>query len=546
MKRSFLFFLLLFFSVIGFGQNESGVFSIPYHISAEDYIPNTLIVKFRQPQLRSGIYTSNAISACNLKLKSAAVTEVKKVFPGRVNVASEKREGNMLSSMDDEFGLDRFQYIKFEPKLGVSIQDVAKEIAQNADVESVDMSYVYRTAAIPNDPKYTGNGQSYLTQINAPYAWAISIDPNVEPIVIAIVDSGSQLDHEDLADNIAPGGYDLVGAFRARPQPDNDPNVVSLSGSHGVHVSGIASAVTNNGKGVASIAYNHAKLLIVKVCGDDYPTYVVKGYEGIVYAVDHGAKIINCSWGGAYSGFFGQSVINYALSKGCLVVAAAGNNGTNIVDFPAAYAGVFAVTSVSSYDIKSNYAQYGKEVDISAPGGEDGSKILSTVFGGGYAGDYGTSMAAPVVSSAAALVKAAYPELTMQQVGERLKATAENIDYLNPNYVGKIGAGRLDVNNAITSNDPFPSQSNLKFVLQQNYPNPAKGSTFIKFTLPNDGDASLSLISMEGKLVRSFFDGYQYKGDYASSFSLDYLPPGVYIYRLVQGDKSSSRKLVVE
>jgi subtilisin family serine protease len=367
---------------------------------------------------------------------------------------------------------------------------------------------------------------------------------SISPVVIAIVDSGSQLNHEDLADNIYPGGYDLVGCCKNNPQPDNDPNVANANASHGVHVSGLASASTNNGVGIASIAYNNAKLLIVKVSGDDFPSDVVRGYEGIVYAVDHGAKIINCSWGSPTAGGpYGQNIVNYAMRNDCLVVAAAGNGnpstgiGNPFIDYPAAYPGVMAVASVSYSDAKSRFSNYGREVSISAPG----ENILSTVYDNTYGYDSGTSMAAPLVSSAAALLKMFFPSLTMFQIGERLRDTADNIDPKNPNYVGLLGKGRLNIYRALTNSEPVPDMTELL----QNYPNPSSYNTYIDFRIPNDGQTSLMLYSIRGQLIKELVNSYLVKGLHHIPVYLGDLPAGTYIYVMRYANKEQAFKLIV-
>ncbi len=545
MKRFSLFFSLFVFSLALFGQVGSvRSFNFPAGISSKDYAPNTLIVKYKRGKSVSNTLSSIA-EACPLQIKSASIEQIKPLFPGHRNYKTTRSAENTLSSDDrDGSGLDRIIEVKFVPSEGATLESIASEILKDPHVEYVDLKYIYHTSALPNDLSYIGGYQGYLSQVHAEDAWGVTIGA-VSPTIIAIVDSGSQLNHEDLAANIAPGGYDLVGCCRDNPTPDNDPNVYSISATHGVHVSGLASAVTNNGIGIASIAYNTGRLLIVKVTGDDYPKDVVAGYEGIVYAVNHGAKIINCSWGGSYAGVYGQNIINYALSNDCLIIAAAGNNGTNVVDYPAAYAGVLGVASVSSSDQKSSFSQYGREVAISAPGGEIGVGILSTIFDNTYGYDIGTSMATPIVSSAAALVKAKNPSWTMQQVGEQLKATADDIDGINPGYAGLLGKGRLNVYRALTNAEPTVNPKSEVLELRQNYPNPSADNTYIDFTIPVSGLTSLGLYSIDGKLVKLFFNTVLNKGSYHTQVSLAGLIPGIYIYRVDNGDMWRSSKLIV-
>ena len=527
MKQS-LSLLLIFLSLNIFGQDHS------------NYVSNTLIVKFKKIGRSSKISTSS-VEISSLKIKSASIDQVKQLFPRHSERASSGTSLSSASSFDTS-DLNRIVEINYSPKAGVDIKEIEAEILKNPNVEYVDRRYIYHTYAAPNDTRYTNSEQSYLSQVHAPEAWNVPVDA-MNPIVIAIVDSGSQLNHEDLAANIYPGGYDLVGCCRDSPTPDDDPNVYSADATHGVHVSGLASAVTNNGKGIASIAYNNAKLLIVKVSGDDFPREVIKGYEGVVYAVDKGAKIINCSWGGPDSGPYGQNIINYAIKNDCLVVAAAGNGNPNTgigyprVDYPAAYPGVLAVASVSSSDEKSRFSNYGSQVSISAPG----NNILSTIYNNGYGNDSGTSMATPLVSSVAADVKIVYPSLTMHQVGERLKATADNIDPKNFNYAGLLGSGRLNVYRALTNT--VPTLDDVK--LMQNYPNPSSDHTYIDFSIPSDGQTSLMLYSILGQPVKELVNAFLNKGPYHIPVYLGDLSAGIYIYMLRYGSTECALKLLV-
>src|SRR5690606_30826956 len=137
-------------------------------------------------------------------------------------------------------------------------------------------------------------------------------------LVIAIVDSGTDIQHEDLRSNLILPGKDLVGASFSTMIEDDDPDVTSDSTDHGVRVSGIIAGISDNGIGISSAGFN-ARLLVVKAGADDNATAIYKGYEGIKYAADHGADIINCSWGGPGGGAYGQDIISYALSRGCMI-----------------------------------------------------------------------------------------------------------------------------------------------------------------------------------------------------------------------------------
>lgn len=371
-----------------------------------------------------------------IALKTVSVLSLNQKFS---TASGTNKDQGTVSNEADKIGLARVYELKYSGSAG--IEEVINELLSNKNVEYAEPAYISHISYEPNDPQYASS-QSYLAQVKAPEAW--NLIRNSSGIIIGIVDSGSDLTHEDLQANII-GGWDLIGASSSNFVEDSDPNVVSSENDHGVHVSGLASAVSDNAKGIASIA-SDAKLFIVKVAADDDKEDIFNGFDGIKYAVDHGANIINCSWGSTARSFYGEDIINYAINKGCLIVAAGGNNAWSTPDYPAGYKGVIAVANVLENDRKSSSSNYGGYITISAPG----NNIYSTTFHNTYGYKSGTSMASPIVSSAAALVKSYRPSLSMQQVGELLRVTADNIDDDNPAYIGKLGKGRLNVYRALT------------------------------------------------------------------------------------------------
>jgi serine protease len=458
-----------------------------------DYLPNTVIIKFKAIVQDSLKTTSDTASLTPFQSKSFKIISLKKKFPA-----------NWSTEIGDtEKMLNRIYELKYSGN--IAITEVIQQLLQNKNIEYAEPSYTQHLCYIPNDPNYPS--QDYLNQVKVPQAW--NMIKNSSNVTIAIVDGGSDLNHEDLAANINPNqndpvngidddhdgyidnykGWDFVGASANNIKEDNDPSVKSNTTDHGVHVSGLASAVSDNGIGVSSIAFN-AKLLIVKVTPDDDGTTIYKGYEGIKYAVDHGAQIINCSWGSASEGLFGQDVINYAISKGCLVVAAAGNNNSSVPQYPAAYNGVMAVANVTSTDAKNPSSNFGSYVNICAPG----TNILSTLFNNTYGIQSGTSMACPIVASAAALVKAYFPNLNMQQVEQKLRVTADNIDDKNPALIGQLGAGRLNVYKALTQSSPAIKNQKITIHDIADGTLPAGDTAMLYFDVKNFLDPAINLL----------------------------------------------------
>ncbi len=343
----------------------------------------------------------------------------------------------------------------------VPVGKAAAALRATGAVRYAEPDFYGQLAYTPNDPQA---GQQYtLSRIRALDGW--DIQKGDSTVLIGIVDSGTEFTHPDLAANIQRNfadpingldddqdgytdnyhGWDFVGNFWNQPIGDNNPN--GASSYHGTHVAGCASAVADNGRGVAGVGFR-CRILPIKCAGDDNGGYISNGYAGIVYAADHGCDIINCSWG--IFGFpdVGQDAIDYAtFNRGALVVVAAGNNAVRDPFTPAAFENVLTVGATDQNDVKVGFSNYGPTVEVFAPG----LQILSTLPNANYGNNSGTSMAAPVAAGAAGLVKAQFPTYSGEQVGQQLRMTCDNIDALNaPALAGLLGRGRINVLRALT------------------------------------------------------------------------------------------------
>ncbi|MCC7302487.1 MAG: S8 family serine peptidase [Bacteroidia bacterium] len=338
----------------------------------------------------------------------------------------------------------------YNAKMIVEIINALPEIeyAELVPYDKIDLT--------PNDPSYPSN-LWHLTKINAAGAWNYFSAGSTRKV--AIVDNAVQRTHTDLSANIwvNPGeianngvdddgnGYiDDINGYDVADN-DNNPNPPNTSFDHGTHCSGAASATTNNGTGIAAIGWS-TKIVAVKATGDaDSPTSVTAGYTGISYAASIGADVISLSWGGTSSSQSAQNVINAAWNAGCVIVAAAGNSGVNQNHYPAAYTNVIAVASTTSTDAKSSFSNYGAWVDVSAPG----SSIYSTIPNNTYVSMSGTSMATPIVAGLLGLMKSLNPTISKTALINCLTSTCDNINAQNPSYIGMLGAGRINANNAM-------------------------------------------------------------------------------------------------
>jgi thermitase len=208
------------------------------------------------------------------------------------------------------------------------IDQFIKDLATFSEIEYAEKKELHHTTLTPNDTYFsnsTTNGQWALFQIEAQQAWDISTGS--AGTIVAVTDNAINVNHPDLTNKMLQG-YDAV-------DNDNDPTPCGTNdGFHGSHVSGIVGAETNNNLGISSIGYD-VSILPVKI--GDCNGSLTGGYEGITWAADNGADVINMSWGGGGSSTYGQNVCNYAWNQGAILIAAAGNDGVNSVFYPAGY-----------------------------------------------------------------------------------------------------------------------------------------------------------------------------------------------------------------
>lgn len=348
-------------------------------------------------------------------------------------------------------GLNNIYIIDF--KTPVDINKYIDILKCNSDIEYAEPYYTFELHELPNDP-LTVN-QYYLNNINAYKAYNIARgDTNV---VIAIVDTGVDLNHDDLFGNIKFNYNDPINGidddmdgyvdnFYGWDFADYDNNPHATVSIHGTRVAGLAAAVTNNNIGIYGIS-NNCRFMPIKIANDNGT--IIGAYEGVLYAADHGCKIINCSWGSNFESLMGKDIIDYAINyRNCIVVASAGNSKTDLKFYPASYNGVISVGATNIYDNKWSGSSYGTLVDICAPG----ENVYSTSLNNSYSYGNGTSYSAPIVAGAAALLVANLNITNPTQVAEKLRITADIIDTLPENLFFKyhMGYGRLNIFNALT------------------------------------------------------------------------------------------------
>lgn len=305
------------------------------------------------------------------------------------------------------------------------VKRLLKKYNNHPEVEYVEPNYRFRTFEVtPSDP-YFSYYQYGPQLIHAPSAWEVTLgNPQTQ---IAVVDTGVNLTHPDLQGKLLQG-YDFV---------DRDSSPEDLNG-HGSHVAGIAAAATDNGRGIAGTA-PRASILPVRVLGQNGEGSLDQVANGIIYAANRGAKVINLSLGSPSDAFTLRRAVEYAWSRGAVTVAAAGNDGSAAPNYPAAYSTVISVGSVDRSDRKSSFSNYGRWVDVAAPG----SDILSTYDNGLYAYLSGTSMASPHVAGLAALL--ASQGRSNVEIAEIIRTTADPI----PGTGVYWSYGRINANRAV-------------------------------------------------------------------------------------------------
>ncbi|HEX7004897.1 MAG TPA: S8 family serine peptidase [Trueperaceae bacterium] len=388
--------------------------------------------------------------------------------PGEVLVV--RRSGSeRLSALDLGSRRPAPELVELGPLEGVP--SAINRLSRDPEVELASPNYYIYPTALPNDPYLPQ--QWSLPSAGIPVTWG---EPGENQVVVAVVDSGFDLDHEDLEGVFLPG-YDFCGNSDCSAT-DSDPSNGSAGNWHGTHVAGVVAAVGDNGLGVKGVADSRSvRILPVKIFNDEgggANTQVL--IEGLRWAaglpVDgvpvnaQPARVINLSLAGDFSSEILQATIDEVRAAGALVVASTGNAGVDRVMSPAAAAGVVAVGSINSDFERSCFSNYGVGsngpggVDILAPGGEaDGSIVpcgispyeveglMSSIPGDAYGSAVGTSMAAPMVSAAAALILSHEPELSVAELERRLLDSA----YFDPDSMNEAeyGAGVLRADRAL-------------------------------------------------------------------------------------------------
>ncbi|MFV9510496.1 S8 family serine peptidase [Tepidibacillus sp. LV47] len=316
---------------------------------------------------------------------------------------------------------------------GKKIEEFINELIRDPDVDYAQPNYSYKPFFIPNDPGYSK--QWYLPKVQVPEAWD-KLPQNGTVTYVAVIDNGVDINHPDLRNNILFDNYNAVNP--------TVPIDISQTNGHGTIVAGIIGATINNAEGISGISPNVKIMPINVFTGEE--AYEEDIANGIYYAVNHHAKVINLSLGTYDYGFALKEAIDYAYAKGVVVVAAAGNDNTDLPSYPASFANVISVGATDENDQKAQFSNYGSTIDVVAPG----TNILSTAPNGQYAIASGTSMASPIVAATAALLLSKNPNLTVDEVTTILLHSARDIGDIGADDT--YGYGIINANHAISEN----------------------------------------------------------------------------------------------
>lgn len=477
--------------------------------------PNTKI--YCQQNFTGSIYVRFK-SNIALEKRTEVLTEISErnfaqLLPDEASITRKLRESNN----DLIFDYQRLQKILAaeEPLLRTYIVEIGQKIEpakfcnellkKFSEIEIAEPIYSDIPLGIPNDPY--ANQQTMLETIKAFETWDyFQGDTN---FVVGIVDTGILQNHEDLSNSIATNwneipnnnidddgnGYvdDFQGYNLAYSTEGNGGNTYHTN-SHGTSVAGIAGATTNNAKGIAGVA-NKCRIFPIKASKVTSSSTIDFGYQGILYAAVRGFSVVNCSWG-KIKPFspIDQSIINYAISRGTVVVAAGGNgNNSSEVWYPAGYFGVLGVGEVNQVDYVTGTTTINETIRIMAPG--IGNWVTTNLPNGYDAPNYGgTSWSAPVVSGVVATVRARYPELDPLQTIEYVRQLSEDISEKNSAHQFLI-----------------PGRINMKKMLEIN-PMSIPGIKPLKFRM-YDSNGNLAERFSQGDIIFLYIDAHNYLGE---------------------------------
>lgn len=406
---------------------------------------------------------------------------------------------------------------------------VESESSTLGSIPGIDWAYpdypVYATA-VPNDPLY--QHQWHYSAISLPEAWDMTTGEG-NPVIVAVIDTGIRPEHEDLLGKTVPGWDYVDGDADPTDLPSSTKNY-----SHGTHVAGTVAAATDNGIGVAGTSWG-AQIMPIRVLGPDGSGSSSNVAEGIMFAVENGADVINLSLGlAAHPGPAMEGAVQYAYSRGVTLVAASGNDNGARVLYPAAFPEVIAVSATDSDNELAGYSNCGPEITVAAPGGTPLYQVLSTGYSSAapatdkYFLSFGTSMATPHVSGLAALLISAHGRMSPASIAELISATS--MDLGDDGNDTQFGAGLINAYAAVAGATIDRALFAIKDSSGRWITESVYGTRDRTFTIPSVpiGDYVLvGFIDLDG-------DGQVTRGDFYGEAQISVASPGtVWVPRLL-------------
>jgi len=451
------------------------------------------------------------------------------------------------------YGLDR--WIILELAEGETVMQALERLARHPLVDDVEPDYRgsgagFRTSPIlvprytPNDPRFVQ--QWYLNQANdadidMPEAWEIT--RSALDVPIAVLDTGADLDHPDLATALL-AGWDYV---------NDDPNPSDDEG-HGSNVTGLLGAIGGNGIGIAGVAFE-TLILPIKVLDQDQYGYYTWWASGFYYATDLGVRVINLSAGGENYSAALHTAVRYAYDRGVVICTSMMNFDNAVPYYPAAFSETFAVGATNDEDRRADPfiwgggSSYGDHIDLVAPG----NGLISTYRDGGYAIYAGTSQATALVSGVAALMIQLDVTLTVEEVRTILREKADDqvgrISEDTPGFDIYHGGGRLNAASALDS-VAAGALVPTAFTAHPPRPNPSMGPVRFVYDLTEAGPVTLRIYDARGRLVVTVLEGVPRSAGrhvetwYGTDPRGSPVPSGIYLFELIAGRHRATGKLI--
>ncbi|MCK5534744.1 S8 family serine peptidase, partial [bacterium] len=427
--------------------------SMQFHPSKNKFkvktIPREILIKFKS----NSLLIKNQFSLKNKQHK------IKNIFTlsGQKNIK--------------EKNISKWHKISLPPN--TTLEELSEIYKNCPEIELVEPNHIYDICSSPNDPYYNSStswGQSYrdmwgLHKIGLSHAW--EIEKGNASIIVAVVDTGIDHTHPDITHNIwhnsgeipdngiddDHNGYidDTIGWNFT-----NNSNDPKDGQGHGSHIAGTIAGITNNATGISGISWN-SQIMSVKGISDNGWGTAADLANSIKYAADNGANIINLSWGGIGTSWIIKEALDYAYSKGCIIVAAAGNSNQDVnTFFPANYEKAITVAATNFLDEKTFFSNYGTKIDVAAPGMDilslkaEGT-VTSGVVGTNYCRLSGTSMSAPHVCGIAALILSRHPDYTNEKIATLITCSADDLGEEGKDIY--FGWGRINAYKALLASD---------------------------------------------------------------------------------------------